>query len=177
MTNTFRANKIVLGEFGFGRARARLLNKTAAEIAREVCREFGGVPIRVSSSAPADRCQVTLPGTDDVGRAGGQLQGQGRACSKGGVDAVLVETCQDILQAKSAIVAALDAMSEKGVCLPIFCTVTVETTGTMLLGTEVAAALTAIEACDRSSASDNCATGPQEMSEHVRCQVPIPIAC
>ena len=169
MTNTFGANKIVLGEFGLAE-RARLLNKTAAEIAREVCREFEK-PSRprfvVGSCGPGTKLPSLGQTTWD--ELVDSYKEQVRGLLEGGVDAVLVETCQDILQAKSAIVAALDAMSEKGVCLPIFCTVTVETTGTMLLGTEVAAALTAIEACDQVVGIGlNCATGPQEMSEHVR---------
>ena len=85
------------------------------------------------------------------------------------MDALVIETCQDILQAKAAIVAATDAMVEKQNHVPIFCTVTIETTGTMLVGTDMGAAPTAIEAYQQVAGIGlNCATGPQEMSEHVR---------
>ncbi|UCF33287.1 MAG: methionine synthase, partial [Phycisphaerales bacterium] len=94
---------------------------------------------------------------------------QTRGLLEGGIDAVLIETCQDILQAKSAIVAAADAMAEYGVLVPTLCTITIETTGTMLIGTETAAAVTALQAYKQVVGIGlNCATGPQEMSEHVR---------
>ncbi len=87
---------------------------------------------------------------------------------EGGVDAILVETCQDLLQAKAAIMGAQRAMTRYGVTVPILCTVTVETTGTMLLGSEIGAALTALEPMGIDLIGLNCATGPAEMSEHLR---------
>ncbi len=94
---------------------------------------------------------------------------QARGLIDGGADVILVETCQDILQAKSAIVAATDAMNDAGSRVPIFCTVTIETTGTMLVGTDIAAAVVALQAYDQVAAIGlNCATGPQEMGEYVR---------
>ncbi|MEJ7695152.1 MAG: homocysteine S-methyltransferase family protein [Candidatus Limnocylindrales bacterium] len=86
----------------------------------------------------------------------------------GGVDAVLVETAQDLLQAKSAIVGAQRAMAAAGRRVPMFVQVTVETTGTMLLGSEIGAALTALEPLGIDLIGLNCATGPAEMSEHLR---------
>ena len=86
----------------------------------------------------------------------------------GGVDAVMVETCQDLLQAKSAIIGAQRAMSAANQVVPIICHVTVETTGTMLLGSEIGAALTALEPLGIDLIGLNCATGPAEMSEHLR---------
>ncbi|MGI8647705.1 MAG: methionine synthase [Acidimicrobiales bacterium] len=86
----------------------------------------------------------------------------------GGIDAVLVETCQDLLQAKAAIIGAQRAMEQVGRTVPVLCTVTVETTGTMLLGSEIGAALTALEPLGIDAIGLNCATGPAEMSEHLR---------
>ncbi len=86
----------------------------------------------------------------------------------GGIDAVVVETCQDLLQAKSAIIGAQRAMAARGQQVPIICHVTVETTGTMLLGSEIGAALTALEPLGIDLIGLNCATGPAEMSEHLR---------
>ncbi|MET9201871.1 methionine synthase [Gordonia sp. NPDC003585] len=86
----------------------------------------------------------------------------------GGADAILVETSQDLLQVKAAVVAARRAMDELGRRIPIISHVTVETTGTMLLGSEIGAALTAIEPLGIDMIGLNCATGPAEMSEHLR---------
>ena len=86
----------------------------------------------------------------------------------GGADAVIVETCQDLLQAKSAIIGAQRAMKAAGVRIPVIAQVTVEMTGTMLLGSEIGAALTALEPLGIDLIGLNCATGPAEMSEHLR---------
>jgi 5-methyltetrahydrofolate--homocysteine methyltransferase len=85
-----------------------------------------------------------------------------------GADAVLVETCQDLLQLKAAVLGSRRAMAQAGRHIPVFTHVTVETTGTMLLGSEIGAALTAIEPLGVDMIGLNCATGPAEMSEHLR---------
>ncbi len=87
---------------------------------------------------------------------------------EGGVDAILVETAQDLLQAKAALLGARRAITAAGADLPLIAQVTVETTGTMLLGTEIGAALTALEPLGIDMIGLNCATGPSEMSEHLR---------
>jgi 5-methyltetrahydrofolate--homocysteine methyltransferase len=93
-------------------------------------------------------------------------QDAARGLLDGGADAILIETVQDLLQAKSAIIGAKRAMTDKKI--PIFVSVTIETTGTMLLGSEIGAALTAIQALGVDAIGLNCATGPTEMSEHLR---------
>ncbi|MER5874275.1 homocysteine S-methyltransferase family protein, partial [Streptomyces sp. NPDC002044] len=98
----------------------------------------------------------------------------------GGADALLVETTQDLLQTKSSVVGAHRAMAALGVRVPLICSVTVETTGTMLLGSEIGAALTALEPLGIDMIGLNCATGPAEMSEHLRYlarNARIPISC
>lgn len=98
----------------------------------------------------------------------------------GGADAFLIETAQDILQAKAAINACHAAMEERGKRILIMVSVTVETTGTMLMGSEIGAALTALSALNIDSIGLNCATGPAEMSEHLRHlskHAPIPVTC
>ena len=87
---------------------------------------------------------------------------------EGGADAILVETCQDLLQAKAAILGAYRAMDQYGHRVPVICHVTVELTGTMLVGSEITAALTALEPLGIDGIGLNCATGPAEMSEHLR---------
>ncbi|MDO5712387.1 MAG: homocysteine S-methyltransferase family protein, partial [Micrococcales bacterium] len=86
----------------------------------------------------------------------------------GGADAILVETCQDLLQAKAAVVGAKRALAAAQTDLPIIASVTIETTGTMLMGSEIGAALTSLEALGVDVIGLNCATGPTEMSEHLR---------
>ena len=92
---------------------------------------------------------------------------QARGLMDGGADVLLVETCQDILQAKAAVIGCQDAMRVVGRRLPLMVQVTMESTGTMLLGTEIGAALTTLEAYDLDVIGLNCATGPQEMVEHI----------
>ena len=87
---------------------------------------------------------------------------------EGGADAILVETCQDLLQLKAAVLGSRRAMAEFGRHIPVIAHVTVETTGTMLLGSEIGAALTAVEPLGVDMIGLNCATGPAEMSEHLR---------
>ena len=86
----------------------------------------------------------------------------------GGTDAIIIETSQDLLQAKAAIIGARRAMTAAGAQLPLIAQVTIETTGAMLLGSEIGAALTALEPLGITLIGLNCATGPGEMSEHLR---------
>ena len=168
-TNTFGANKIVFGDFGIS-DKTYEANKRSAQLACEARDQFDK-PAQpryvIGSMGPGTKIpslgQTTWDAlVDSYGE-------QARGLLDGGVDAFIIETCQDILQAKSAIVAAIDAMAEKKRSVPILCTVTIETIGTMLVGTDIAAAVTALEVYDQVEAIGlNCATGPQEMSEPVR---------
>ncbi len=93
---------------------------------------------------------------------------QAEAMIAGGIDGFQIETCQDLLQAKAAVNGARRARTALGSDLPIFVNVTIETAGTMLLGSEIGAALTALEPLDIDAIGLNCGTGPTEMSEHLR---------
>jgi 5-methyltetrahydrofolate--homocysteine methyltransferase len=167
-SNTFGANLANLAEYGIG-DRIRELAEAGAALAREVADEF----------IEADRQRFVLgsvgPGTKlpTLGHISfTELRDayveQVRGLLAGGVDAVLVETSQDLLQCKAAVIAARRAMVAEGRHVPIITQVTVETTGTMLLGTEIGAALTALEPLGIDLIGLNCATGPAEMSEHLR---------
>ena len=167
-TNTFGANWANLAEYDIV-DRIRELARAGAALAREVADGF---------STP-DRPRWVLgsvgPGTKlpTLGHVHYSLlrdayQEQVAGMIEGGADAVIVETCQDLLQAKSALVGARRAMAAAGKQLPLIAHVTVETTGTMLLGSEIAAALTALEPLGIDLIGLNCATGPAEMSEHLR---------
>ncbi|MEP0844829.1 MAG: methionine synthase, partial [Phycisphaerae bacterium] len=168
-TNTFGANKIVMAEFGLV-DRVRELNRVAARIARDACRAFS-TPDRprfaVGSMGPGTKL-VSLRQTTFDALADSYAE-QARGLIEGGVDALLIETCQDILQCKAAIAGIETAFAEMHRRVPIMVQITMETTGTMLVGTDIAAALVALDAYPQVEVIGlNCATGPQEMSEHVR---------
>ncbi len=168
-TNTFGANRIVLGDFGLG-DRTYELNVQAAEIARQACAAYTSPaqPRFVAGSAGPGTKLVSLRQVCYDEMLASYLE-QMRGLLDGGVDLLVIETCQDILQTKVAIQAARAAFQTCGREVPVICQVTMETTGTMLMGTDISAALTAIESYPEVDVIGlNCATGPQEMSEHVR---------
>jgi 5-methyltetrahydrofolate--homocysteine methyltransferase len=164
-TNTFGGSPITLGEFGL-QDEAFALNKRAAEIAREAVAEVSGERFVLGSIGPGTK----LPslGHIDYQTLEDALAIQAAGLAAGGVDAFIVETCQDPLQLKAAVNGAKRALAEAKLALPILCTVTVETTGTLLVGTDIAGAATIVRALDVPVMGINCATGPQEMAEHVR---------
>jgi 5-methyltetrahydrofolate--homocysteine methyltransferase len=167
-TNTFGANYANLGEYGITE-RIYELSEAGARLAREVADGFA-TPDRprwvLGSVGPGTKLPTLGHAPYATLRDAYQTQVEGMLA--GGIDAVLVETCQDLLQAKSALVGAKRAMAKTGLTVPLICHVTVETTGTMLLGSEIGAALTALEPVGIDLIGLNCATGPAEMSEHLR---------
>ena len=167
-TNTFGANWANLAEYGI-ESRIEELAEASAKIARETADEHSSVakPRWVLGSVGPGTKLPTL-GHAPFAQLRDAYQAQVRGLIRGGCDAVLIETAQDLLQAKSAVIGAKRAMSELGQRLPIIVSVTIETTGTMLLGSEIGAALTALSALGIDSIGLNCATGPVEMSEHLR---------
>ncbi len=166
-TNTFGGSPITLAEFDLGE-RAHEINKVAAELAREAADSFSDGRHRwvVGSIGPGTK----LPSLGNIAYdpLEAALAAQSRGLIAGGVDAILIETCQDTLQIKAAVNGAKMARAEAGTDTPIFVQVTVETTGTLLVGPDIAAAATVVHALDVPLIGLNCATGPQEMSEHVR---------
>ena len=168
-TNTFGANRIVLAEFGLAE-RTYELNVAAARVARRAVQAYT-TPDRprfvVGSIGPGTKLiSLRQVGYDELE---GSYFEQIRGLLDGGADVLLIETCQDILQTKTTIQAARRAFQVCGRRVPLMCQVTMETTGTMLMGTDIAAAVVAIEAFPEVDVIGlNCATGPQEMSEHVR---------
>jgi len=167
-TDTFGGMPYVLDEFGIGE-RAFELNEMAAALARRVADRLSTPERRrfVAGSVGPGTKLVTLGHitTDELFAA---YKTYCKGLISGGVDCLNIETCQDILQVKLAVTAARDAMEELGREVPIFCTVTVETTGTMLVGSDIAAAVTTLEALPVDVVGLNCATGPDLMQESVR---------
>src|SRR3954453_5996423 len=179
-TNTFGANLGNLGEYDIPE-RIGELAVAGARIAR------GAADAWPTSAQPRFVLGSVGPGTKlpSLGHAPyaalrDAYHEQVAGLVEGGVDAVLIETAQDLLQAKAAVVGARRALRDAGSDLPVMVQVTVETTGTMLLGSEIGAALTALEPLGVDAIGLNCATGPDEMSEHLRHlskQSSVAIAC
>ncbi len=167
-TATFGAFGLVLAEYGIADTTFRL-NEQAARLAKEVAADFA-TPERprfvIGSIGPGTR----LPTLGAIGftelRDDYQVQVEGLLA--GGTDVLLIETVYDLLQAKAAIVAARRAMAAAGREVPLMVQVTMETTGRMLVGSEIGAALTSLEAMRPDVIGLNCATGPAEMTEHLR---------
>ncbi|TFD65366.1 methionine synthase [Cryobacterium ruanii] len=168
-TNTFGANWSNLSDYGI-EDRIEELARLGAEIARTSAESFqakdGRVRWVLGSMGPGTK----LPslGHTTYANLKSTFAEQALGLIRGGADAFLIETSQDLLQTKSAVNGCKQAITETGIRLPIFVEVTVETTGTMLMGSEIGAALTALEPLGIDAIGLNCATGPTEMSEHLR---------
>ncbi len=167
-TDTFGSTRIVLAEYGL-EDRTRELNLAACKVARDVASQFSSAA-RPRFVAGSIGPTTKLPSLGHItwNAMLAAFVEQAEALIEGGVDVLLVETCQDILQAKCAVVACFDAMQNSGRRVPVQVQVTLESTGTMLLGTEIGAALTALEIFDVDAIGLNCATGPVEMNDAVR---------
>ena len=167
-TNTFGANFANLAEYGI-EDRIEELALAGAQIARKIADDFSTAdkPRWVLGSVGPGTKLPSL-GHEKFSVLRDAYQQEAMGLIRGGADAILVETAQDLLQAKSAIIGSKRAMAQLEQFIPILVSVTIETTGTMLLGSEIGAALTAISALGVDAIGLNCATGPTEMSEHLR---------
>ncbi|HEX8929852.1 MAG TPA: homocysteine S-methyltransferase family protein, partial [Actinomycetota bacterium] len=167
-TNSFGSSAVVLAEYDIA-DQVVPLNRRAAELAREVAGDFqadGRPRWVVGSIGPGTKLPTLGHTTYDA-----LLQtytDQAFGLLEGGADVLLVETCQDLLQVKAAVAGAFAGMRRAQRRVPLMTQVTVETTGQMLLGSDIAAALTAIEPLGVDVIGMNCATGPAEMGEHLR---------
>ncbi len=180
-TNTFGANWSNLGDYGI-EDRITELAAAGARIARERVEAAeardGRVRWVLGSMGPGTKLPSLGHTTYDHLKQTFAEQAEGLI--DGGADAFLVETSQDLLQTKAAVNGCKQAIASRGIRLPIFVEVTVETTGTMLMGSEIGAALTALEPLGVDAIGLNCATGPAEMSEHLRHlskHSTVPVAC
>jgi len=167
-TNTFGGSQITLGEFGL-QDRTVEINKRACELAYEAIAEFkhdGRERFVIGAIGPGTK----LPslGHIDYDALEASFLLQARGLLEGNAHAILIETMQDPLQIKAAVNAARAVMQVLGKTVPLMVQVTVETTGTLLVGSDIAAAATVVHALDVPIMGLNCATGPQEMADHVR---------
>jgi len=170
-TNTFGSNKIKLDEYGFGDKTVEL-NKKNAQLAVEVCSEFKDRPrYAIGSMGPTGY----LPSSNDADlgqkpldaiKEAFELQAEGLIL--GGVDALLIETSQDILEVKLAIEASHLAMKKTNKKIPIIANATLDQYGKMLLGTNIQAAYTTVADMGIDIFGLNCSTGPIEMEPSVR---------
>ncbi|GHH48984.1 methionine synthase [Streptomyces candidus] len=168
-TNTFGANHSAANEYDIA-DRIVELSESGARIAREVADEFTAADGRtrwvLGSIGPGTKLPSLGHIEYGVLRDGYQQNAEGLLA--GGSDALIVETTQDLLQTKSSLIGARRAMDALGVSVPLICSLAFETTGVMLLGSEIGAALTALEPLGIDLIGLNCSTGPAEMSEHLR---------
>jgi len=167
-TNTFGGSPLVLAEYDLG-DRAYEINKTAAELAKQVASEFSTLekPRFVAGSIGPGTKLPTLGHIDyDSLKAAFTVQAEG--LFDGGVDLFIVETCQDVLQIKAALNGIEAVFAQKGRRIPLMVSVTMEIQGTMLVGTDISGVLSILEPYPIDILGLNCATGPDRMADHIR---------
>ncbi|HET7209511.1 MAG TPA: methionine synthase [Terriglobales bacterium] len=167
-TDTFGGTRTVLAEFGL-QDRVAEINIAAAKLAREVAQQFSSKDKpRFIAGSMGPTTKLPSLGHISFDEMVAAYEEQAAALIDGGVDVLLVETAQDLLQAKIGVIGAFAAMEKAKKRLPVTVQVTLQESGTMLLGTEMGAALTALEPFDVDVIGMNCATGPKEMNDAVR---------
>jgi 5-methyltetrahydrofolate--homocysteine methyltransferase len=167
-TDSFGSSSIVLAEYDL-QERTRELNLAAARLAREVADKYS-TPEKPRFVAGSIGPTTKLPSLGHIGydAMAAAYREQAEALVEGGVDVLLIETCQDLLQVKIAVAACQDAIRNAGRKVALQVQVTLEATGTMLLGSEIGAALAVLESLQPDVIGLNCATGPAEMNDAVR---------
>src|SRR6266446_4177005 len=167
-TDSFGGASIVLAEYQIAHL-AYDLNKKAAQLAKRVASDFSTKekPRWVAGSMGPTTKLPTLGHISFLDMKASYRE-QARGLLDGGADLLIVETCQDILQTKAALAAILEEFESSKRRVPVIAQVTIEAFGTMLMGTEIGAALTALEPFPIDVVGMNCATGPKQMSENVR---------
>ncbi|HZJ23783.1 MAG TPA: methionine synthase, partial [Anaerolineales bacterium] len=185
-TDTFRSNRITMGEYKLG-DRVIEINETAARLARRLADEYAektGQPRFVAGSIgpsgklpSANDPELSNVSFDDLAET---FREQAVGLIRGGVDVLLIETSQDILEVKAAITGIHKAFDETQVYLPIQAQVTLDTTGRMLLGTDINASLAILEGMGIDVIGLNCSTGPEHMREPIRIlgeNSTLPVSC
>jgi 5-methyltetrahydrofolate--homocysteine methyltransferase len=162
-TNTFGATRTVLAEYGLQDSVAAI-NRAAVEHARHAIGDRADRFVAGSIGPTTKLVSLGHIGRDELADAYAE---QVSALLDAGVDALIIETCQDLLQVKTALVTAFEAIAA-GRSVPVLVSITVERTGTMLVGSDIAAAAATIEPFPVFSLGLNCATGPADMESKVR---------
>ncbi|MBT3316182.1 MAG: methionine synthase [Anaerolineae bacterium] len=184
-TDTFRANRLTLGEYGLADKTIEL-NKAAASLARRLADEYSTPeqPRFVAGSLgptgklpSADDPDLSDLGYDDLAEL---FREQATGLLEGGVDVLLIETSQDILEVKAAITGIQTAFAETKIVVPLQAQITLDTTGRMLFGTDIAAALSILEGLPIDVVGMNCSTGPEHMRapiEFLGENANLPVSC
>ena len=178
-TNSFNGTPVDFDEYGVG-DKAYDMNVLAARLAKRVASDYSTKekPRWVAGSMGPGRKLPTL-GHISYAELRDAYSVQVNGLLDGGVDLLIVETCQDVLQTKAALAAIFAVFEEKRVRVPVFAQVTIEVFGTMLNGTEISAALTALSPFPIDVIGMNCGTGPKHMTESIRyiCEnTPLPVS-
>ncbi|MBN2148263.1 MAG: homocysteine S-methyltransferase family protein, partial [Anaerolineales bacterium] len=172
-TDTFRSNRLTLGEYGLS-AQTFEINRAAAALARRLVDSYS-TPEQPRFVAGSIGPTGKLPSADDpelsnitYDELAGIFCEQALGLIAGGADLLLIETSQDILELRAAIHGAQKAFEQSGVFLPVQAQVTLDTTGRMLLGTDIAAALAILEGLPIDVIGLNCSTGPEHMRQPIQ---------
>ncbi len=163
-TNTFGASRIVLEEYGLG-DRVEEINLAGVENARKA---IGGKPDTYIAGSIGPGTKLPSLGHISVEALADAYTEQIRALVAAGVDLLIIETCQDLLQVKTAMITCFAALETLNRNIPVLASVTIERTGTMLVGSDIATAAVTFEPFPIFSFGLNCATGPMDMESHIR---------
>ncbi len=162
-TNTFGASSVVLGEYGL-QDKVREINLQAVELARQA---IDGRERKYIAGSVGPGTKLPSLGHIPVADLAAATAAQVEALLDGGVDCLIVETCQDLLQTKTALVTVFEKLAASGQNIPVMVSVTIEQQGTMLVGSDISAVVATLEPFPVFSLGLNCATGPQDMFSHV----------
>ena len=166
-TNSFGSSSIVLNEYDIA-DESYDLNFLSAKIARETAKDFSNSKPRFVAGSIGPTTKLPTLGHISYKQMKDSFLIQAQGLMDGGIDLFLLETCQDLLQIKACLSAVFQIMQEKKKKIPVIVQITIERTGTMLVGADIQTAFCAIEPYEIDAIGMNCATGPLEMSEHIR---------
>ena len=178
-TNSFGSSSIVLAEYDIS-DKSYELNYESAKLAKEIANDFSASKPRFVAGSIGPTTKLPSLGHISYADMKRSFYTQASGLFDGGTDLFLLETCQDILQIKAALAGIFKVMEEKKKRIPVIVQITIERTGTMLVGSDIACAFCAIEPYEIDVIGMNCATGPLEMSDHIRylCESSrLPISC
>ncbi|WP_020676344.1 homocysteine S-methyltransferase family protein [Geopsychrobacter electrodiphilus] len=163
-TDTFGASSVVLAEYGL-QDRVKEINRRAVELARTA---IAGKTGKYVAGSVGPGTKLPSLGHISVADLARSTREQVEALLEAGVDCLMIETCQDLLQTKTAMISVFEVLASAKLELPVLVSVTIEQQGTMLVGSDIAAVIATLEPFDLFSLGLNCATGPQDMASHVR---------
>jgi len=163
-TDTFGASSVVLAEYGL-QDKVKQINRLAVENARIA---IAGRPEKYIAGSVGPGTKLPSLGHISVAELARSTREQVEALLEAGVDCLIIETCQDLLQTKTALISAFEVLEAGSLDLPVLASVTIEQQGTMLVGSDIAAVVATLEPFNLLSLGLNCATGPQDMASHVR---------